>query len=115
MRLTEKGNDCYYPARNKYGHLIDHYETDQKLGQLEDIEDEYNIDIVKAVELCKKVNEQKVVYTKESWGIYTLKIFDDLDIELFKHRLYVNSRGMYISLDLNEYGKTWSLTKEELL
>lgn len=86
-----------------------------KLGQLEDIEEELDIDLIKAIELCKQVNSKKVVYTKEKWGIDTLKFFDDLDIELFNHRLYSNARGIYVSLDLYEYGKIWALTKEELL
>ena len=93
-------------------------ESDQmcvdKLGALEDIEEELDIDLIKAIELCKKANKQKVVYTKENWGIDTLKIFDDLDVELFKHRLYLNSRGIYFDLDLKDYGKDWALTKEEL-
>ena len=85
-----------------------------KLGKLEDIEEELGIDLIKAVELCKQVNSKKVVYTKERWGIDTIKILDELDIELFSHRLYKNFGGVYVSLDLYEYGKTWSLTKEEL-
>ena len=93
-------------------------ESDQtcvdKLGALEDIEEELDIDLIKAIELCKKANKQKVVYTKERWGIDTIKILDELDIELFSHRLYKSACGMYVSLDLYEYGKTWALTKEEL-
>lgn len=93
-------------------------ESDQmcvdKLGTLEDIEEELDIDLIKAIELCKKANKQKVVYTKERWGIDTIKIIDELDIELFSHRLYKNFGGVYVSLDLYEYGKTWALTKEEL-
>ena len=85
-----------------------------KLELLEDIEEELGIDLIKAVELCKQVNSKKVVYIKKRWGIDTIKILDDLDIELFNHRLYSNSRGIYVSLDLFEYGKTWALTKEEL-
>ena len=41
-------------------------------------------------------------------------IEEELDIELFSHRLYKNVGGVYVSLDLYEYGKTWALTKEEL-
>ena len=85
-----------------------------KLGKLENIEEELAIDLIKAVELCKQVNSKKVVYTKERWGVDTIKILDELDIELFSHRLYKNVGGAYVSLDLYEYGKTWALTKEEL-
>ena len=85
-----------------------------KLKHYEDIEEELGIDLIKAVELCKQVNSKKVVYTKERWGIDTIKILDELDIELFSHRLYKNFGGVYVSLDLYDYGKTWALTREEL-
>ena len=94
-------------------------ESDQmcvdKLGTLEDIQEELDIDLIKSIELCKQVNIKKVVYIKDEWGTYPIKILDDLDIELFNHRLYSNFRGIYVSLDLFNYGKTWALTKEELL
>ena len=90
------------------------HELNKKLKILEDIEEELGIDLIKAVELCKQVNNKKVVYTKEKWGIDTIKIIDELDVELFSHRLYKNFGGVYVSLYLYEYGKTWALTKEEL-
>lgn len=94
-------------------------ESDQmcvdKLGTLEDIQEELDIDLIKAIELCKQVNSKKVIYIKDEWGTYPIKILDNLDVELFNHRLYNNFRGIYVSLDLFEYGKTWALTKEELL
>ena len=99
--------------RCNYGRITDDMILN-KLGQLEDIEEELGIDLIKAVELCVQVNSKKVVYTKERWGIDTIKILDELDVELFSHRLYKSARGMYVSLDLYEYGKTWALTKEEL-
>ena len=37
-----------------------------RLEKLEDIEEEIGIDLIKAVELCKQVNNKKVVYTKEN-------------------------------------------------
>ena len=118
-RLTNKKcyryEDFVFSLKNK---LITPNEIDnsiyKKLKILEDIEEELGINLIKAVELCKQVNNKKVVYTKERWGIDTIKILDELDIELFSHRLYKSARGMYVSLDLYEYGKTWALTKEEL-
>ena len=85
-----------------------------KLELLENIEEELGIDLIKAVELCKQVNSKKVVYIKDEYGIYPIKILNNLDIELFNHRLYKNSSGVYVSLNLYDYGKTWALTKEEL-
>ena len=86
----------------------------EKLAKYENLEEELGIDLIQAIELCKQVNSKKVVYTKENWGIDTIKILDELDIELFSHRLYKNARGMYVSLDLYDYGKTWSLDKQTL-
>lgn len=85
-----------------------------KLFELENIEEELGIDLISAVNICKKVNNQKYVYVKENYGICKLIISDNLDVELFNHRLYVNSRGTVTSLNLKDYGETWALTKEEL-
>ena len=87
----------------------------EALEKYKSIEDELEIDLIKAIELCKQANSKKVVYIKDEWGIYPIKILDALDVELFNHRLYSNFRGIYVSLDLFNYGKTWALTKEELL
>ncbi len=118
-RLTNKGcceyEDFVFNYRNR--------ETMQsgtdfamyvKLKSLEDLEEAIGIDLIKAVKLCKQVNRNKVVYIKKDGGIDTINLLDELDIELFNHRLYLNVRTMSISLDLYNYGKTWALTKEEL-
>ena len=118
-RLTNK--DCW-----KYEDFVFSYinrETMQsgtdfamyvKLKSLEDLEEEIGVDFIKAVKLCKQVNRNKVVYIKKDGSIDTINLLDELDIELFNHRLYVNTRVMCVSLDLYNYGKTWALTKEEL-
>ena len=114
-RLTYQKRDGNYSIRFDLGNLqqVD-IKAMNKLGKLEDIEEELRIDLIKAVELCKQVNSKKVVYTKEKWGIDVLKILDELDIELFSHRLYKNARGMYVSLDLYDYGITWALDRHTL-
>lgn len=118
-RLTDK--DCW-----KYEDFVFNYrnrETMQsgtdfamyvKLKSLEDLEEKIGIDLIKAVKLCKQVNRNKVVYIKKDGSIDTINLLNELDIELFNHRLYVNTRVMCVSLDLYNYGKTWALTKEEL-
>ncbi len=118
-RLTDK--DCW-----KYEDFVFNYrnrETMQsgtdfamyvKLKSLEDLEEETGVDFIKAVKLCKQVNRNKVVYIKKDGSIDTINLLDELDIELFNHRLYVNTRVMCVSLYLYNYGKTWALTKEEL-
>lgn len=85
-----------------------------KLFELENIEEELGIDLILSVNICKKVNNQKYVYVKESYGVSKLIFLDNLDVELFNHRLYVNSRGIVTSLDLKDYRKLWALTREEL-
>ena len=121
MTSKEALSDLSFLAIGDENHTIKCKETIEKdLDQLEEyrkIEEELGIDLIKAVELCKQVNSKKVVYIKDEWGTYPIKILDyldDLDVELFSHRLYKNVGGVYVSLDLYEYGKTWALTKEEL-
>ncbi len=70
--------------------------------------------IKNAVEICKKANEQKYVYIKESYGIIKEKFLNDLDYEILNNRLYANSRGIYYDYPLKDYGAWWALTKEEL-
>ena len=109
-----EANIDLYPKMMGYEYQQAEMDCINKLGQLEDIEEELGVDLIQAIELCKQVNSKKVIYIKENWGIDTLKIIDELDIELFSHRLYKNAYGIYVSLDLYEYGKTWALTREEL-
>lgn len=85
-----------------------------KLKHYEDLEEELGIDLILSLNICKKANSQKYVYMKDSYGISKLTFLNDLDVELFHHRLYANSRGVWTSLDLKEYGKEWSLTREDL-
>ena len=118
MTSKEALSDLSFLAIGDENHTIKCKETIEKdLDRLEEyrkIEEELGIDLIKAVELCKQVNSKKVVYIKDEYGIYPIKILDDLDVKLSNHRLYSNSRGIYMSLDLFDYGKTWALTKEEL-
>ena len=115
----EKGkNKIACPFRSISNEYCEKYDTIEKdlevLEKYRKIGEEIGIDLIKAVELCKQVNSKKVIYIKDEWGTYPIKILDNLDVELFNHRLYKNVGGVYVSLDLYEYGKTWALTKEEL-
>ena len=95
--------------------LLDIIEEELKEHRmLKNLEEELGIDLIEEVELCKQVNSKKVVYIKDEDGIYPMEILDELDVELFNHRLYSNSRGIYVSLDLFDYGTIWALTREEL-
>ena len=78
----------------------------QALQRLEQID--------KAIAICKKANEQRYVYIKATWGIAKDGYFDNLDYEVLNNRLYANSKGIYYSFPLKDYGVWWALTKEEL-
>lgn len=118
-RLTNKNcnnyDDFVFSFRNS---LVTRGELDngiyQKLKQLEDLEEELGIDLIFSLDICKKANSQKYVYMKDSYGISKLTFLNDMDVELFHHRLYANSWGVWMSLDLKEYGKEWALTRKEL-
>lgn len=115
-RLTkyEPTSKSIFPYRPKDKKISTKLYIVHNLGQLEDIEEELGIDLIRSVNICKKANSQKYVYVKESYGIDKLTFLDNLDVELFRHRLYVNYRGILVSLDLKKYGKEWSLTRKEL-
>ena len=90
-----------YNHSDEYNDLLDRLEN--ALGRIEN-----------GITLCKKANEQKYVYVKETYGIIKEKFLDDLDYEVLNNRLYVNSRGMYYDFPINGYGNWWALTREEL-
>ena len=116
-RLTRKVQLCrdlITGIELKYEAIENENECIDKLGTLEDLEEELGIDLILSVSICKKANSQKYVYMKDSYGISKLTFLNDLDVELFHHRLYANSWGVWVSLDLKEYGKEWSLTRDEL-
>jgi len=99
-RLTEKYHGHY--CSNKNGGFYDLY---KKLGQLEDAE-----------ELCKKVTKHPY-YLKDPDG--TISETDDTDCAALysfeKNAIVLLYYGeCSFILKINEYGKTWALTKEEL-
>ena len=120
MRFTHKlekpeGNCNYFLIPDK--EQCDAAEN--KLGQLEDIEDELGIDLITLFKALKN-------------GVY-IKVVDNLMEEYFGERVgaiikryVVNINQFYIqscdfltpgsfNVALKDYGKTWALTKEELL
>lgn len=112
-RLTNK---FWYSENYLPDHKIDasRFDCYDKLGQLEDIEDELGIDLITLFNIYNKLNNQKSIYTK-------------LCSEIKEQHLY----GCYFVIDFNEmafreldydsdclyfkhYGITWALTREEL-
>ena len=104
MRLTKKYDDGSYgieKCTNKH---------EIKLGQLEDIEDELGIDLIT---LFKVINGGKV-YNKK-YGYYNSCSVDTHDKTIYFENYETTERKPLDALKLQDYGKTWALTKEELL
>ena len=105
MRFTEKDKKGNYYTT---GENIK--KTYPKLGQLEDIEDELGIDLIT---LFKALNDQ--IYIKENYDgtivDKTLWCSNCIICGLGEPIIKVADYGVYPK----DYGKTWALTKEELL
>ena len=110
MRLTRQNELARFGYEYIAPHRLEHFgEGISKLGQLEDIEDELGIDLIT---LFKAMKEG--CYAYENGRIYKMKIVrvdsDELNsIILFRNASYGGS-----SYFLKDYGKTWSLDKNDL-
>ena len=61
-----------YPKMMGYEYQQAEMDCINKLGQLEDIEEELGIDLIKAIELCKQVNSKKnSIHQRELGHWYT--------------------------------------------
>ena len=114
MRLTKK--KVIYPSCDKKGNLtqVDYIKikdkqlAEEKLCQLEDIEDELGIDLI-------------TLFKAQTQGFYIVNVFGEIEkvklsewrFNLIKkevHRIKCNKH-----LYFKDYGKTWALTRGELL
>ena len=113
MRLTER--KVCYPKCDQKGNLtkVDYIEikdkklAEEKLCQLEDIEEELGIDLTTLFKALKN----GIYYIDEHIQIKI--IFSD------DNRLYITNNAIMVYatktwLEFKDYGKTWALTKEEL-
>lgn len=124
MRLTRKENNYYIGSNEEWNELIKTklvdlnyvFKLEQKLGQLEDIEDDLGIDLIilfkalKSKELYWKTNGYGIIKTTfQTKGLQA-------DVSFIDDHWYISL--VYQTLDdwelLSDYGKTWALTKEEL-
>lgn len=108
MRLTYKSNGEY---------LADSYIDEamiafiDKLGQLEDIEDELGIDLIT---LFKAYTNG--FYVKGENDKQYIDFENSLNAIAFKNgEMFYGHKWSYQYVNLKDYGKTWALTKEELL
>lgn len=77
-----------------------------KLGQLEDIEDELGIDLITVFKALKE----------GCWTLYNgrLDYHGVVSIQRSRGKVRLLYGGFY-TMNIEDYGKTWALTKEELL
>lgn len=128
MRLTEVMtlfNDRMYQMPNNKS---DYSSAVVKLGQLEDIEEELGIDLITLFKALKNGIWVKIFPKLKNGGsiirvpcmLSIVEIGGGVD-KSFGLEFYVNTKRRYLVLDtrrdndLKDYGKTWALTKEELL
>ena len=112
MRLTKKNNgtgswtqlgDKYLPAHN-----VKHKECVNKLGQLEDIEERIGIDLVTLFKILEMFD--KTIRNGECGDSYV----NLPDGTTFSTDMgYVEEFIERFKKLINDYGKTWTLTKEE--
>ena len=119
MRLTEKINGRYYGKANNH---IASKPLMEKLGQLEDVEDELGIDLLTLFnKAIVEVWYKKEIIEYDNGGNW----YNELDRNVVIHnsivsRLDFQYKSVYIKgakqwFSIKDYGKTWALTKEELL
>lgn len=117
MRLTYKLNDKEYAPCKNTG-----WKTFDKLGQLEDIEDELGIDLITLFKAVKngiwiKFNMQSRTY---NWKTGEDKeTGDQINFVKAPFKTLAENIAYFRRLFEKEYaqnyGKTWALTREELL
>ena len=116
MRLTKKTENGYFhklfgnsPIYTQKQMISDLDDIVQKLGQLEDIEDELGIDLITLLKALKDG-----VYYKLNLGqaekVGDVSLNYCASTGYFIHFEYLNYD---ICLDTKDYGKTWALTNEE--
>ena len=118
MRFTSN-LDTYYKIFHDWGKrntFEDEHKEElaiQKLGQLEDIEEELGIDLITLFKALKNgIWIKKTIIEKRE--IKNVLLFYE-DVNLYKDYLYACPVDIYNErVCIYQYGKTWALTREEL-
>lgn len=103
-RLTRKKDNSYVYIHDEFHNIGEHVD---KLGQLEDIEEELGIDLITLFKAVKS----------GAWTKYDNEISkcDECEYEMLDVFIYFYwNDGKHLVFYLSEYGKSWALTKEEL-
>lgn len=101
-RLTEE--ECYIKKHN-----VNELDLWNKLGQLEDIEEELGIDLITLF----KALENGVWY-KDYKDNDKIKFTDRVEENIRCKEFTVPAKYTTIGLKFRDYGETWALTKKEL-
>lgn len=108
------GQKCTYGTLKELGF----YDAINKLGKLENIEEEIGIDLVTLFttkEVYTKVNVMKPMKDKQGLSreqyIVCLNLYG-IDIE--SKEIILGSKYKTFSRKIEDYGKTWALTEDEL-
>ena len=97
MRLTDLTSMGYLP-----NFMADEGDCIQKLGKLEDIEEELGVDLITLFKALKD-------------GIYTTDGFVRcVELSLLSGVWYLTNEEECLALPVDSYGQCWALTKEEL-
>ena len=119
MRLTER--KVAYPNCDKQGNItqVNYIEikdkklAEEKLCQLEDIEDELGIDLITLFKALKNGIWIKNTILKNGETKNLLFFYED--VNLYKDCLYACPVDIYDEkVCIDQYRETWALTKEEL-
>lgn len=128
MRLTKRKK--VYPTSDNNGNLTkvecieikDKGLAEQKLCQLEDIEEELNIELITLFEALKNgawfidYRDSHIFYAKATIPSFFNSSTYDSPQENIEFKGFKILDQLYgIGHELKDYGKTWALTKEELL
>ena len=105
-RLTKKNAIGYFPAYERET-KENYYDLVHKLGVLEDLEEEIGIDFI----TLPKILKQRFVYNNDQVKIELLGLHIKSD-ELYLYG-FVEDTMHAVYLRLKDYGKTWTITKEE--
>ena len=113
MRITkyEPSNESMFPYRLKDEELSTKLDSIHKLGQLEDIEEDFNCNLI----IFLKALKHGVFY--KDFGDNKIKHTNNLRISCYDGKTFCLENKWHSFL-MDDYGKTkynpWALTKEEL-
>ena len=101
-RLTEE--ECYIKKHN-----VNELDLWNKLGQLEDIEEELGVDLITLFTAL-----QNGVWYKDYKDNDKIKFTDDIEENMKCKELIVPAKYTIIGLKFKDYGETWALDKQTL-